>query len=148
MMKSLILLATVISGVQFACTSGIPASEVPSIVMNAFKAKFSNATETEWDKEKEWFEAEFVLGNNDHEVKITPEGKITMHKQDITAGELPDAISAIIHSDFKKYRLDEAEKLEINGKIFYQLAFSGSISRINKVFNASGIEDDTIPYWD
>ncbi|HEY0670094.1 MAG TPA: hypothetical protein VGD22_18080 [Sphingobacteriaceae bacterium] len=148
MMKSLLLLATFICGVQVACTNGIPASDVPSIVMNAFKAKFSNATETEWDKEKEWFEAEFVLGNNDHEVKITPEGKITMHKQEVTAGELPEALSAVIHSDYNKYRLDEAEKLEINGKIFYQLAFSGSISEINKVFNASGTEDHTVPYWD
>ena len=102
----------------------------------------------EWEKHQDLFEAEFQLNNMDHAVRITPAGNITVHKQEVNPAELPAAISTSIRSAYQDYRLDNAEKLEIDGRIYYQLELDGKTSSVAKVFTEAGGPATDIQYWD
>ena len=142
--SSVLIACAVLSG----CSREIPPSKVPSIVMNSFSERFSDAVNTEWEKHQDLFEAEFELNKMDHAVRITNAGNITVHKQEVNPDELPAAINTSIRSAYQGYQLDNAEKLEIDGRVYYQLELDGKTSSVTKVFTETGGPAADIQYWD
>ena len=147
-MKRPFLFVTAMSLSLMACGQNISATDVPSLVLNAFKAKFVSAVDIEWEKKKNYYEADFEIGTTDHEVQINQAGNILLHKQKISTLDLPKVITDQITAKFKDFKLDEADKLEKDGKVYYQVELDKRFTEKRMVFAENGEETKSISYWD
>jgi hypothetical protein len=116
----------------------LPQSQVPSEVLNAFQGKFPNATEAKWEVKENLYKAEFKVGSRGHDVWINKTGKITKHKEDFPKKDLPQIIQQKISTEFKGYKLDDADKIETEGKVFYQVKLDGTSDDRKILFTADG----------
>jgi hypothetical protein len=72
-----------------------------------------------------------------------------MQKHEITMNELPQSIIVYIQKQYKDYTIDEAEKIEKSGVVFYQVELEAKGRKdLHLVFSADGREDRSIGYWD
>ena len=146
MKKSLLLFSAMTCAVA-ACGQNIKTAVVPSLVMNTFQTTFSNATDIEWEKHKEFYVVDFELGTIEHEVKISPSGKISQQKQDISVSELPKTIQEAVSRKFSKFRIDDADKLEKDGQTYYQVELDKGLMEKKLVFTPDGVETNSFKYW-
>ena len=123
----------------------IPQSQVPPAVLKAFQGKFASAPEVKWETKGELYKAEFKVDKRGHDVWIDKTGKITKHKEDFPKKDLPAAIQQQIASEFKAYKLDDADKIETDGKIFYQVELDGATDDRKVLFSADGkVQENTV----
>lgn len=121
-----------------ATAQDIPQRDVPSVVLNAFQSKFTDATDLEWELKGELYKAEFEIGKRDHDVWIDKSGNIVKHKEDFPKSELPAAIRQTIEADFKGYRIDDVDKIEANGKTYFQVDLDGTTGDRDVYFTPDG----------
>ncbi len=120
-MKSIILLITVASVSLVSCGQDIPASKVPSVVQNTVQSKFANAVDIEWEKKSNFYEAEFDIDKIDYKAHVDASGKLMGCKIDMKVSELPAVITTAISNEHTGYEIDDADKLEKDGTIYYQV---------------------------
>jgi hypothetical protein len=144
-MKSWFVLICAV-GLSFnAGAQPISQNQVPPVVLNAFQGKFANVPEVKWEKKEELYKAEFKVGKRGHDVWIDKTGKITKIKEDFPKKDLPAAIQQQITNEFKAYKLDDADKVEMDGKIFYQVELDGAAEDRKVLFTADGkIQENTV----
>jgi uncharacterized membrane protein YkoI len=123
-MKSLIILLLSASAGTLNAQE-ISHSDVPSVVSNALKAKFPKATDLEWELRADIYNAEFEIGNIDHDVWIDKSGKILEHKEEIQKSELPQSISDNLTKEFTNYKIDDVSRIEKNGTVAYEVDIDG-----------------------
>ncbi len=126
----------------------IAESEVPSVVRNAFSSEYPNAKDIDWEMKGEDYEVDFEVENVDHSVLLNSSGKIIMQKEDITREDLPEAVMAGINSEFANLKLDGAERVEKDGKTFYQVELDGTFRDKEVIFTADGKQDKSFSFWD
>ncbi len=124
-MKAFILVVTTAAISLTSCGQDIPASKVPSVVQNTVQSKFTGAVDIEWEKKKDFFEAEFDVANVDYKAHIDAAGKLIVFKMDINIPELPGAVATAISTEHTGYDIDDAEKLEKDGTTYYQVELDG-----------------------
>ena len=123
----------------------IPQSQVPPVVLKAFQDKFASVSEVKWETKGELYKAEFKVDKRGHDVWIDKAGKITKTKQDFPKKDLPAAIQQQITSEFKAYKLDDADKIEMDGKVFYQVELDGTSDDRKVLFSADGkVQENTV----
>lgn len=145
-MKKLLLFATLlIAGTAVA--QDIPASRVPAAVSKAFKTKFPKATAPDWEKKGADYEVEFNVSMADHKAIYSETGKLLRYKRDIRNADLPAAVKRTIETDYKGFRIDDADRLEIGGVTYYQVELDGKPSDQKLVFTKDGKVDGTQQYW-
>ena len=143
----------IILGAMFAaaCTSNhISQSKVPSVVLNTLKAQYPITDDVAWEKDHDVYEADVKI-NDSTEVTICIDetGKLVMQKQDIPAAGLPAPVIASIQNNYKDYAIDEAERLERNGRTYYQVELNKIRKKdLNLVFSPDGNEEKKMYYWD
>lgn len=137
-----------------SCNSqDIAADKVPAVVVNALKAQFPNAVNTDWEKNGAVYEADFdAEGGADVTVQIDASGKVLMYKTDLAAASLPTAVQTFLQNQFKDYTADEVEKIEKGGTAYYQVELDGKglkgLKDKKLVLTADGHEATDIKYWD
>lgn len=122
----------------FAFAQDIPQSEVPSIILNAFKQHFPKASGIEWERKGEMYEAEFKIGTADYEVFYNSSGKLMRVKNDIAESELPAVVSSAIKKDFPGYRIKDLEKIDEQGVVTYKMELKKLNEEWDVVYDASG----------
>ena len=144
-MKSWLVLFYIIGLTLNAHAQVIPQSQVPPVVLKAFQEKFASATEVKWETKSELYKAEFKVNKRGHDVWIDKTGKITKTKEDFPKKDLPAAIQQQITSEFKAYKLDDADKIEMDGKVFYQVELDGTADDRKVLFSADGkVQENTV----
>lgn len=132
-----------------ACGQQVDAGKVPSVVVNALNAKYNSATSIEWEKKQDHYEAEFTLNGKELEVQVDGAGKILVEKSNLPANELPAAVTAALQSSYKDYSVDDAERLDRGGVVYYQVELEGRGKKdLKKIFTAAGAEENSVAYWD
>jgi|SRR5690606_7099479 len=146
------LLASTILALSLAGCSlvdnDIPASKVPSVVKNAFEQQYANAVDVEWEKRKDNFEVDFEVANVDYSARYNSQGQLLMTKQDIPETELPAAVAEKIAQDYPDYYIDDVDRVEVDGRVRYQVELEGSARDRKLVYTSDGQEDTTFNYWD
>lgn len=128
----------------------ISRDKVPSLVLNTLKAKYPVSNDVEWEKHGNLYEAEFDI-NDSIEVSalIDETGKMVMQKRDVPNSELSSAIRTVIQNQYKDYMIDDVEKIEKEGAVYYQVELKGTLKKeVNLIFSTDGIEEKSISYWD
>lgn len=126
----------------------IAESEVPSVVKNAFASEYPEAKEVDWEMKGEDYEVDFEVNNVDFALLIDGSGNIIMSKEEITKEDLPTAVTSGISKNFADLELDEVQKVEKDGKTYYQVEFDDTFRDKEVVFTANGQEDKSFSYWD
>lgn len=120
-MKTYILTVCAMALGVVVIAQNIPQTDVPSAVKTALQSKFKDVTDVEWEIDNDQYKAEFKVGKRGHDVWIDKSGNITKLKQDFPKSQLPAAILDKIKTDFKDYAIDDADKIETEGKVFYKV---------------------------
>ena len=137
-MKSWLVLLYVLGLAINVSAQVIAEPQVPPAVLNAFQGKYASVKAVKWEMKGELYKAEFKVDKRGHDVWIDKKGKITKHKEDISKKDLPAAIQQQITSEFKAYKLDDADKIETDGKVFYQVELDGTTDDRKVLFSADG----------
>lgn len=120
-MKNIFIAAAGLLFTNLCYAQDLEVSDVPSVVINKFNNAFPKASDIEWEKKGELYNAEFDLNWRDHEVWLNAAGAIIKHKKEIKADELPLAVTNKIKQDYSGYRIDDADQYEINKQFFYKV---------------------------
>lgn len=151
-MKILLTITAFTTVILFAScsTQDIPSSKVPSVVLNTVVEKYSATNKIDWKKVDKRYEAEVKLNDStDVTFLIDDAGKIMQQKEDISRTEIPAAILTTIKNNYIDYLIDDAEKLAIGNKNFYQFELEGSGKKdLNLVFTEEGTVKNEIKHWD
>jgi len=128
----------------------ITKDKVPSLVSNTLKAKFPSTSDVDWEKHGNTYEAELDMNDSTElSVRIDESGKILMQKQDIASSELSINIATTIQNQYPGYTLDDIEKIDKDGTIYYQVELKAKGKKeLNLVFSTDGKEEKNIAYWD
>ena len=95
-------------------------TNVPAKVKTAFEQKFPTAKKVKWDKENEieW-EAEFKMNSKEYSANFNSDGKWMETEYEIKKSDIPSAVKSSLDSDFKGYKIEEAEISETaDGKVY------------------------------
>lgn len=104
----------------------IPANQVPSIVLNAFKKDFSEARDVEWEKMGDQYQVEFETGwSTDHEVWFAANGTMTRHEEEISKKALPKAVVNALSAEFKGFAIDDLKRITTPENVTYQVEADG-----------------------
>jgi hypothetical protein len=134
---------------MMACTQDISTDKVPSIVQNAVAKKFNHTNDIEWGKKSNFYEAEFKIDNIDHTVQVAPAGTLLLVKKEITFDKLPALIADGVHRDHPSLSIDEAEQLEKDGAVYYQVELEKKGAKdMHLVYSADGTIANNITYID
>lgn len=129
-MKKQILTFATLSIFGISMAQDIPASQVPSVILNQFNKNFSKATDVDWEIKGNLYNVDFETGwNIDHEIWYNSEGKIIKHKEDISTKELPKAVRNKIKTDFIGYTIADLERITDNGKVVYKMELNALLSQ-------------------
>jgi len=125
-MKNVMAIVFVVVGFIGSCAQDIPQKDIPSVVLNAFMTTYPQATDVEWELKLNVYNVDFEIGKTDHEAWYDASGKILKHKEDIKINALPVAVSEAVKKEFPNYKLDDADKIEENGNVFYLIELDGT----------------------
>ncbi len=121
MKRIIIVLLTVTLVGNAAYAQKISADKVPAPVASAFKAKFPNATKTNWEMENaNEYEACFKLNGEEISANFDNTGKWLETETEIKVSDLPSPIQTVLKRDFSGFEVEEASKIENlkNGNCF------------------------------
>ncbi len=136
-MKTLFF-ALYIAGLMSAMAQDITQQEVPPPVLATFQSTFPQVTGLKWKKKDDVYKAAFKVGKRSHDIWIDKSGSIKKHKEDFPKSQLPPAILDKIKSDFKEYQVDDADKIETDGKVLYQVDLESPSGKRKLLFTADG----------
>lgn len=148
MKKILVGFALVIGSVIAVQAQDVAEKDVPEVVKKALSQKYANATDLEWEKHGNNYEADFDVKRIDHAAMIDSTGKILMTRRDVMEKDLPQGIRTAISQTYKGMRLDDMELVEKDGKTYYQLELDqkGHDKKVVLAENGKVVTD--FKYWD
>lgn len=97
------------------------AEQVPAPVRSAFTKAHPYAIDVEWKIADTQYKVEFETGLffTDHEVWYDATGKIIRHEEEISSSDLPTAVTTAIGTEFPGYRIDDTERITMDGVVSY-----------------------------
>lgn len=137
-MKTWMFVMSVMGFVSVSAAQDLPQNQVPSLVLNAFQSKYTNATDVEWKLKDGLYQAEFEVDTKDHNLWIDKNGTVKKHKEDFPKAQLPVAIREKIENEFKDYRIDDVDRLEADGKVSFLVDLDGKPEDREVLFNIDG----------
>ncbi|HEX2627787.1 MAG TPA: PepSY-like domain-containing protein [Chitinophagaceae bacterium] len=120
-MKMIFISLAAVATTLVACGQDIPASKVPSVVQNTVTGKFTHIKDIDWEKKKNFYEAEFDLEGVEYKAQVAPNGSLLVVMKDIIAANLPQPVTDAIRRDYAEYSIDEVQQVERNGAVYYQV---------------------------
>lgn len=126
--------------------------EMPQAVLQAFNQAYPGATVRGYSEEIEegqtFHEVSFIFEDKKFDVVYHPDGKVKVTEMVIAHEQLPEAARQAISKEFPRSSIELAEKLEKDGKIFFEARVLNmeNNKRHEMVFSESGtlIENNPI----
>ncbi len=120
-------------------TQPISVKRVPLLTMYGFQVKFPKATGAKWEKEGDNYEASFKLKGASVSSLFDAHGAWIQTEIAISKKILPEAVKAVIASDFKKYPLIRAEESHAANKdVVYEAVFKKNKKEWEVQFDEAG----------
>ena len=150
MIKYIRILLPVLFLIASCRGENIPQDAVPSVVLNALKAKYPSSNDVDWKKNGRIYEAELDINDSTEiSVRIDEAGTVVMQKHDVPRSQLAPALLAAIQNQYKDFRIDDVERIEKGSAVFYQVELkSRGRKEVNSLFAEDGKEETGMAYWD
>jgi hypothetical protein len=112
----------------------------PDKVKEAFKTKYPNAQNAEWESEEGVYEVEFVLGEKKYEAEFDGDANWLITETEIKFEDLPNPIKNILEKNYSEYEIEEVEQVETAefDEMLYEIEMEKDDKEIELFFNASG----------
>jgi hypothetical protein len=97
---------------------------VPKAVLKAFEDKFGKIKKVEWEMEEfpPCYEAEFKIGEKEHEAYFRADGKFLKLETKIEFEEIPQEVIDSFAERYPNHGIIEAEKVEMaDGEILFEI---------------------------
>jgi hypothetical protein len=120
-MKMIFISLAAVATTLAACGQDIPASKVPSVVQNTVTGRFAHINDIDWEKKKNFYEAEFDMEGVEYKAQVAPNGSLLVVIKDIKAASLPQQVTEAIHRNYAEYMIDDVKQVEKNGAVYYQV---------------------------
>lgn len=122
-----------------AQSEDIPASKVPSLIINQFNADFPKADHADWEVKSNVYKVDFQVGwHKDFEVWYNAEGNKIRIKEESSKKELPSAIVQLLNKNYSSYHVEEVEKIVENNKVSYRVEIEHRNDEKTLLFNEKG----------
>ena len=127
----------------WAAEEKVPLDKLPKAVTSAVKAKFPDAELKGAAKEevdgKTIFEVSLKSKGHDHDVSLTPEGKIIEIEKTIAAKDLPAAVTRGLDQKYPKATIKLAEELTKGNTVSYEVVIeTADKKKLEVVLDATG----------
>jgi hypothetical protein len=139
-MKTKIMFATIACAVAFqANAQKVKHDDVPANVKKGFAAKYPDAKVEEWEKEGEFYEAEFDLNKVESSALFDVNGGFKELEQEIKTSELPKTATEYCSKTFADYKLEEASKItDAAGKVLFEAEMKKGREKFDLIFDDKG----------
>lgn len=124
-----------------------PYAEVPSVVLNEFRAQYPDAKDAVFNQNAEGYEVDFEVYEKDHSAIIGSAGNILKEKKEITWNELPPEVQATLQTLYKEKKIEDPERVKLGQEILYQVEVKRFFSDEKIVLNQAGKTDPDLNYW-
>lgn len=125
-----------------------PYSDIPSVVLNHFRAEFPHAAEVQFRNSNGQYEVEFELDGREHEVLISPTGMLLKEKMTISRDELPAPVLHTLKNEFSEKDLEDPELIREEEKVFYQVQVDRFFTDEKIVIDKTGKLEPSVEFWD
>lgn len=135
---TLLLCAAMLSVQVYA--QKISADKVPDAVVNAFKAKFPQVANPEWEIEHDKnYEAGFRQNDKKHSVVFDASGTWIESETEMKKSDLPESVTTSISKEFPGFEVEEADQVEssIHGNC-YEVEIEKDKENIELILSANG----------
>lgn len=122
-MKRIIGVLVCILFVGTIYAQGISQSNVPAVVLNSFQLKFPNADDAKWKLVKGNYNVTFKVNSKANKLILDDKGTVLKHNRDLYISEIPREVLETIESRVAYYDVHDADRLELDGKIRYEISF-------------------------
>ncbi|SHL33066.1 PepSY-like domain-containing protein [Flavobacterium chilense] len=134
-MKNSILTCLALLFSLFATAQKIKEKEVPNIVKSTFLISYPDQTNVKWEKEKENYEASFIIGKTAHAMLLDSNGNILETEEEISVKKLPAKALAYIQKTYKNKQIKEAAMItDAHGTV----TFEAQVTSIDLIFDKQG----------
>ncbi|MGB6046440.1 MAG: PepSY-like domain-containing protein [Flavobacteriales bacterium] len=139
-MRTASIIASLMIAASPLMAQDLTPAQVPAPVMASFNKEFPKAMDVDWDLKGTQYKVEFETGllGNDHEAWYDASGKLLKHKEEISASDLPAAVSAAIAKDFAGYRTDDVERVTQDGAMTYIMELKKTGEEWKVAYDAGG----------
>jgi len=109
-----ILAALVTAGLLIMGTASFAQfRKIPSVVTDAFKAKYPNANAVEWKDKLRVFQADFEMKDDDYQARFNSKGEWQETEKNIEQDKLPAEVSdGFAKSKFSEWEIKEVSYIE------------------------------------
>lgn len=149
-MKKLVLICGAVFFTLISCDNekDIPASQVPSLVLNSLETKFPDARDVEWETKNGDYFVDFEVDGADYNARINSKGKLLKFKYDLKSNEMPETVMSGIQAKYSNKVIDGVEVVKKEGSTYYQIEFEGRFTDFHKIFDEKGNVTTEIEVWD
>jgi hypothetical protein len=110
----------------------------PDNVEAAFRQKFPDAVNPEWEVSNNVYEVDFDVNFVEHEAWYDADANLLMYKHDITTAKVPTAVTTQLEIDYLGYRIDEVEKVYKGTIIGYYFDLEKAQTDAKAFYNEDG----------
>jgi hypothetical protein len=135
-MKNFFILVTLFSMIFFsACNQKNP----PENVKKEFSQKFADAKSVKWGSEEanEW-EAEFKANGKEMSACFDNTGKWLETEAEVSAKELPSAVTNTLKSEFPGFKIGESSTIETPEMKGFEIALKNKETEMSVIIGADG----------
>ena len=138
-MKKLVFVLTMFLGTSFYVNAqnAVAVNDLPTDLRASFTKDFGTATDMSWTTSAGGYTSSFTMNNTRHYVEYDSNGKMTLHRQDLTDTQLPPTIASALKKDHPNHKVEEAEKITKDGVITYEVELEGKPD-YEIIFDATG----------
>ncbi len=101
-------------------------ADVPAAVKTAFNSAYANAKDIDWKMKDGKYKVHFEVGDNDQFATYDQSGKLVSSGVEIRKSELPQAITDAVKSGYSGRTIDDAYRVEKDGKTVYLVKLDGN----------------------
>ena len=113
-------------------------AEVPASVKQQLATRFPDVKKAKWKVEDQMFEAEFKRNGVQMSALFDATGNLLEQESEISKKQLPAAVTSYVAAKYAGYKIEEASRLERDGKIFYELEIEAKESDLELLFDSAG----------
>ena len=135
-MKSFFILALSF-WLVFACKA-YKNMQVAENIKQSLKALYPKAENVKWDKEDGNFEANFEMNDMEMSVIFDAQGKVLETETEIEKDALPAAVQEALAKDFAGYDIEEAAKIERDGKTNFEAQLEKDETKWEAIYSPVG----------
>jgi hypothetical protein len=123
-----------------SCATSFAQSKAPKVVVEAFNAKFPNATKVKWDKENATeYEASFVSDGIKHSTNYSIDGKWLETESPTTFAKLPAKVQDAFNTAHKGAKVKAIAVIEnAKGETLYEIEVNKGIKTVEYFYNSDG----------